>query len=300
MNSPCGSTPVETAPSEESVMAHEFKSILVGLIPSDDEVGAVTPAMRFGLGLARRFGSTVTFHAFVPRAAAPYSLAGGFAGGIIAAENKRRRELAQAAIEAAKALAGEAGVTFILDMPDLPLEALTERFNQLTRLQDVTVMDAGDDLLGENRHAIEEALFNSGKPLIVVPKTGGSPQPQRIAIAWDGSARSARAVSDALPLLQAAQSVAVVVVGGEKDISNIAPGTELLGYLSRHGVSGEVVSLAAKDGNAAGALRRYAQETSAELIVMGAFVHSRFRQAVLGGVTRSLLENSPVPIFLTH
>ncbi|CAH1674048.1 Usp domain-containing protein [Hyphomicrobiales bacterium] len=281
-------------------MAHEFKSILVGLVPSDAGAGAATPGVHFSIGLARRFGASLTFHAFVPRASTPYSAVGGFAAGIVATENKRRHELAQAAVDAAKHAADAAGLACVMDLPDLAFEQLSARFNHQSRLHDVTILDAGDDLLGDNRHAIEEALFNSGRPVIVVPKAGGSPEPQRIAIAWDGSARSARAVNDALPLLQSAQTVSVIVIAGEKDLSEVAQGIDLLGYLERHGIEGEVVNLVAKHGDVAETLRRHVRESATELVVMGAFVHSRFRQAILGGVTRSLLESSPVPLFMAY
>lgn len=281
-------------------MAHDFKNILIGLVPADDGDGAATAAVRFGLGLARRFGAHVTFQAFVPHASAPYSAVSGFAAGIVAGENKRRRELVEAAATAAKAAAAEAGLSCDMDLPDLAFDELTERFNQNARLQDVTVLDAGDDPLGGNRHAVEQALFNSGRPVIVVPANGGSPEPQRIAIAWDGSVRSARAVGDAMPLLQSAQSVSIVVVGGEKDLSGIAPARGLIAYLQRHGVKGELVTLEAVRGDVAETLRQHARDEAIELIVMGAFVHSRFRQAVLGGVTRSLLQESPVPLLLAY
>lgn len=281
-------------------MSHEFKRILIALVPSDDGDGSATAAVRFGVGLARRFGASLGFHVFVSHAATPYSAVGGFAAGIVAGENKRRRQLAEAAAAAARQVADEAGLTYAVDLPDLPFDELTDRFNRQTRLQDVTVLDAGDDLLGSNRYVIEEALFNSGHPVIVVPGAGGNPEPQRIAIAWDGSARSARAVSDALPLLRSAQAVSVVVIGGEKDLSRAASGAELLAYLERHGVRGEVVQLTAENGDVAKTLRRHISDNAIELIVMGAFVHSRFRQAVLGGVTRSLLQDTPAPLFMAY
>lgn len=280
-------------------MTHDIRSILIGLAPADEDGGA-TAAVRFGVGLARQFGAAVTFQAIVPHVTLPYSVVGGLAAGMVAEENKRRRELVDAAAAAARTLAGEAGLACVADLPDLALEELTERFIQQARLQDVTVLDAGDDLLGNNRSMIEEALFNSGRPVIVIPKADASSQPKRVAIAWDGSARSARAVGDALPLLAAAQSVSVVVIGGEKDLSRVAPARGLIGYLERHGVKSDLVTLEAVGGDVAETLRRHVLDSAVELVVMGAFVHSRFRQAVLGGTTRSLLENSPVPLFLAY
>lgn len=281
-------------------MTYQLKQILIGLLPLDESCSANTAAVLVGVGLARRFKADVTFQTFVPRASAPYSALGGFAAGLSNRENKRRRELVGAVGTAARAAAGEAGLTFVVDEPDLDLEDLTERFNQHTRLHDITVLDAGDDLLGNNRHAIEEALFNSGRPVIVVPKSGGNPEPQRIAIAWDGSARSARAVGDALPLLRNAGRVTIIMVGAEKDLSRIASANGPTTYLERHGVKSERVTLEAVRGDVAEALREYVRGSDAELIVMGAYVHSRFRQAVLGGVTHSLLEDSPVPLLLAY
>ncbi len=281
-------------------MAHEYKKLLIGLMPSDTGAGAATAGVHFGAGLARRFGASVTFQAFVPHASLPYSVAGGLAAGIVAEENKRRRELIEAAVAAARAVGADAGIGCDHDLPDLALDELTERFVQQARLHDVSVLDAGDDLLGYNRLVIEEALFNSGRPVIVVPKTGGRPEPRQIVIAWDGSARSARAVGDALPLLQAAQSVSIVVIGGEKDLSRVAPARGLIDYLEHHDVRSKLVTLEAIGGDVAETLRRHVRDSAAELIVMGAFVHSRFRQAILGGVTRSLLESSPVPLLLAY
>lgn len=281
-------------------MAHDFKSLLIGLLPSDEDAGAVTPAVACGIALARRFGARATVHAFVPRVVAPYSAVGGFASGLVASENARRRELASAAGAAAAEAATAAGIAHVLDVPDLPFDELSDRFDQLSRLQDLVVLDAGDDKLAGGGHVIEEALFNSGRPVLVVPKTGGNVEPRRIAIAWDGSARSARAVGDALPLLKAAQAVSVIVVAGEKDLSRAASGRDLLAYLALHGVTGELAMIQAVGGDVAEALRRHLVAAKDEMLVMGAFVHSRFRQAVLGGVTRSLLQSSPVPLFLAH
>jgi nucleotide-binding universal stress UspA family protein len=167
-------------------------------------------------------------------------------------------------------------------------------------VHDVTVLDAASAGT-QGREAMEDALFDSGRPVLVVPKHGGSPRPRRIAIAWDGSARAARAASDALMFLKSAELVVAVTVSGEKDLSRMAPGADLASWLAGHAVPQcKLATLAARRADVAARLRLFVAEEEIDMIVMGAFVHSRFRQAVLGGVTHSLLDDTPVPLFMSH
>lgn len=172
---------------------------------------------------------------------------------------------------------------------------------RLARVNDVTILDAAGAGDNVQAAAIEDVLFDSGRPILVIPQTGGEAAPRRIAIAWDGSARSARAVADALPFLQQAEAVFVLTVTGEKDLSRMAPGADLSTHLVQHGVyEPRMETLSAIEGDVAARLRKFARDESIDMLVMGAFVHSRFRQAILGGVTRSLLDEVPVPLFMAH
>ena len=128
----------------------------------------------------------------------------------------------------------------------------------------------------------------------------GAASPQRIVVAWDGSARCARAVRDALPLLAAASMVVAVTVTGEKDLSRMAPGSDLATYLALHCIDCKLATLVAERRDVAERLRLFVAEEEIDTIVMGAFVHSRFRQAILGGVTSSLLDQPPVQLFMAH
>ena len=122
---------------------------------------------------------------------------------------------------------------------------------------------------------------------------------ERILVAWDGSGKAARAMNDVLPFLRAAVEVEVVVVTGEQDFWEAVPGSEVTPHLARHGVNVTVRDLPAESGDVAETLRRLAILSRAGMLVMGAYVHSRLRQAVLGGTTRSLLKSSPVPLLLS-
>jgi len=136
--------------------------------------------------------------------------------------------------------------------------------------------------------------------VIVVPHDVNTFRAERVMIAWDGSARAARALNDALPFLQNAGTVEIVCVTGEKDLSKAVPGAEIAPHLVRHGIQAVVTDLAAQNGDAGESLRTHARLTRADMIVMGAFVHSRLRQMIFGGVTQSLLEAPPAPLFLSY
>ena len=93
--------------------------------------------------------------------------------------------------------------------------------------------------------------------------------------------------------------VELISVTGEKDLAHTVPGAEIAPHLTRHGVTVNVLALPAMNGDVAETLRNHAHLTRADMIVMGAYVHSRLREMVLGGTTQSLLKNTPVPLFLS-
>ena len=149
--------------------------------------------------------------------------------------------------------------------------------------------------------AIEEAvLLLSGRPCIFLP-----PQMQKearfdsILIGWKNTREAARAVADALPLLQGASRVDVIAVAEAATLPATEHGVDIGRYLSRHGVHAEIRT-AASDPDAGTALLREARASAADLIVIGGYGHSRFREWVLGGATRELLSNAPVPVFISH
>lgn len=150
----------------------------------------------------------------------------------------------------------------------------------------------------------QDVLLQSGRPLLVLPYIGGvSVAPaSRILVGWNGSREAARAMHDALPMLKAAAHVEVVVFETPEDVGldhGQVPGADISLWLARHGVAVEAKYVPAQVG-AGEALLSRAADLSAELIVAGGYGHSRLREAVLGGVTRTLLRSSPVPVLLSH
>ncbi len=145
-------------------------------------------------------------------------------------------------------------------------------------------------------------VLNSPRPVLVLPAKGvGDSLGQRITVAWNGSPEAARAVASAIPMLQRAQQVDLVVFdpATEGAIHGEDPGADIAMYLARHGIRVEVsTSDTGVDGGHA--LLAFAQKKASDLIVMGAYGHSRFREILLGGMTRGMLADSTIALWMAH
>jgi nucleotide-binding universal stress UspA family protein len=219
---------------------------------------------------------------------------------LIASENSRREQQAEAAVERARADALALGIPCTAEAPQMVYPDIASAFAARARVHDFTILDADAEFLSVGEGILHHALFDSGRPVLVVPSTIGQFRCRRVMIAWDGSAKAARALNDALPFLRAAEQVELVSVAGEKDLSRSVPGAEVAPHLERHGVEVLVKELFTHNGDVGEVLRREARAFGADMIVMGAFVHSRLRELVFGGVTRSMLKESTVPLYLSH
>ncbi|WP_298909793.1 universal stress protein [uncultured Aliiroseovarius sp.] len=149
---------------------------------------------------------------------------------------------------------------------------------------------------------IESAMFDGGVPVLVLPDDVSMTQaPTNVVIAWNESPESLRAIRAAMPFLKAAESISIAVIdppqhGPERS----DPGGALSQMLARHGVRAEVSVLAKTMPRIADILNRHASDKAADLIVMGAYGHSRFRESILGGATRHMLEIAEVPVLMAH
>ncbi|TIQ22928.1 MAG: universal stress protein [Mesorhizobium sp.] len=170
------------------------------------------------------------------------------------------------------------------------------------RYADITVI--GPELLANETlksKAIEGALFSSGKPLLLIPE-GARPtlKPKRVLIAWDARLEASRAVRDSLDLLPGADEVHLVMVDPVADDHGAEPGAAAAAYLARHGVNVTVDRLPSLDHSVVDVLRRHALDIAADLMVMGAYGHSRLRERIFGGVTVSMLEDPSMPILMAR
>jgi len=280
-------------------MIQNIKSVLIGLTKEfgPDETSS---ALGYGLSLAQQAGAHATVQAASIKMALSSAGISRIVAGLVQEENQRLKALAEAAARSAREDAGAAGVTCSASSPHLSYPQLLAVFRAQARLHDLTVVDAEPEAFAPDRGLIEALLMDSGRPLLVVPPGREVFRAKRIIVAWDGSGRAARAAADALPFLRAAETVEVIAVMGEKDLPTDVMGADIAPHLARHGVSVTVQTLPAVRGDVAETLRNHATLTHADMIVMGGYVHSRLRELVFGGVTHSLLEQSPVPLFLSY
>ena len=184
------------------------------------------------------------------------------------------------------------------------LGALTDVVGARARYSDLVILPLA---YGPGRSVIDEAvteaaLFEGMSPVLVVPPSGmKSAEPKRVMLAWNQSREAMVAARRAMPFLRRAESVQIVVVdppthGPERS----DPGGLLCQLLVRHGIKAEVSVLAKTLPRISEVLARQARDIDAGLLVMGAYGHSRVREAILGGATRDMLESAEIPVFLAH
>jgi nucleotide-binding universal stress UspA family protein len=151
--------------------------------------------------------------------------------------------------------------------------------------------------------ASDRIVMEAGRPVLVIPNKGRAVMPpKRALIAWNSRREAARAAFDAIPLLSHGADVTVLWVDTSSDpvVAGDAPGVDLCTSLARHGFKCEAASVQAPFGDAAEAILREAGSRGADLIVMGAYGHSRFREFILGGATRDILARMDHPVLMSH
>lgn len=149
----------------------------------------------------------------------------------------------------------------------------------------------------------EAMVLSAGRPILVVPKVAGPPEcGKTVMLCWNASRESARAAADALPFLQAASKVIVLCVDPRSSRYGHGdePGADVATWLARHGINTTVQRDVAFDGDVGSVILSRAADHAVDLIVMGLYGHSRLRELVLGGASRTLLAEMTVPVFMSH
>jgi len=144
---------------------------------------------------------------------------------------------------------------------------------------------------------LDAALFDTGRPVLVASPTAARVVAGRVALAWNGSAQAARVVASALPILEVADHVTVLTVGA---IDTAATAQDLITYLGRHDVRASHESVPAGGASTGATLLAHAEQSRSDLLVMGAYGHSRLREMILGGATRDVLSAAGIPVLMAH
>lgn len=178
------------------------------------------------------------------------------------------------------------------------LVALRARFADLV----VQLKPYGKTVGQETEAIVEAALFEGRAPVLIVPEAGlAADFGRRIVCGWNQGQEALTAIRAALPLLRAADLVDVAIIAPPAHGSERAdPGAPLCQMLVRHGAKAEVTVLAKTLPRVSDVLMRHVADIDADMVVMGAYGHSRFREAILGGATRNMLEQAKVPVLMAH
>jgi nucleotide-binding universal stress UspA family protein len=254
----------------------------------------------FAISMAKVYDAHVVGVAFVFEPVIPGSLLGGIPTDLIEVQREENAKAAEAAVASFQAAAG--GVSAETRLLDASIAGASDLFGRIARRFDIAVVGQAQRDQGVSEELlIEGALFGSGRPVIVVPRTQTQAMAlDKVMICWDGSRPAARAIGDAIPLLERAKSIEIVVVTGERDKSGEITGANMKRHLARHGINVEIKRIPAGQVDAQTAILAHAANSGAEFIVMGGYGHSRLREFILGGVTRGILKSMPVPVLMSH
>ncbi len=253
--------------------------------------------------LARQHGAHLTALQVIDVALPVMAMGDGGGGAVIAELMEQMRQSALAAgvklkvaFEAALAREGIMGEWRQVEGTTQEILALHGRYADLLVL-------GQDDPESDSAGLLEAMVFDCGQPVLAIPFAGSFKTiGKRVLVGWNASRESSRALHDALPLIAKAETATVFLANPKRGLGGHGeePGADIARHLARHGMKVEVAMAIADDVPDSALLLNHASDMGADLLVMGAYGHSRLREFILGGMTRSLLREMTVPVLLSH
>ena len=275
-----------------------IKDIVVNLTIGVDRDSAAN----YAVSLANIFKAHLVGIAFVYDPKISANLMVGIPAELVDAQRAANRHLANEATARFEAIAKQAGVTTESQVIDVAVGKVGNAFGRLARSFDLSVIRQAVSDDAEEISIIEGALFESGRPVIVVPHVHTKDAEfKRVMVGWDGSRTAARAIGDAMPLLECAKIIEVftMVTGSTNNVKST--GIDNIGqHLSRHGLNVEVKRIPAVDMGVSDAILSHAADISADFMIMGGYGHSRLREYMLGGATRGILASMTLPTLMSN
>ena len=274
-----------------------YKTILVHIDPGRHS----EKRLEFAIRLASKHGACLAgLYVFSPYLPPGYIMA-QMGAEIEAAQNKIAAEAMSRAEDAFRKQTSAAGLANIEwhNAYDEPVHALALQA-QYADLVVIGQSDSTDDS-GMAMDFPERLVLSTARPVLIIPHTGDFPSiGKRILVAWNATQEATRAIANATPLLSSADSVYVMAVNCKSSKKEIICSDNMVRYLERLGIRAEIKDLQNVEIDVGNELLSRASDLSADLVVMGCYGHSRLREWVLGGATRTLLESMTVPVLMSH
>jgi nucleotide-binding universal stress UspA family protein len=272
-----------------------IKDVIVALSVREER----DPTAEYAISFADFFGAHIAGISFAFEPVIPATVMGGIPADFIEMQRAESNKAARAATTRFDKAAIADGLSTETHVFDVSVAGAGDLFGRLARRFDLSVVGQADpDRVGPEDMIAEAALFESGRPAIIIQKEAFSLN--RVLVCWDGGRAAARAFGDAIPLLERAKEVHVLIAAGERGKRDEVPGADIGQHLARHGAKIEVHRAAAANIDIASLILSYAADLSIDFMVMGAYGHSRLREFVLGGATRGILASLTVPAVMSH
>ncbi len=274
-----------------------IKDIVVNL-----GLGKHDPAGDYAISVAEAFGAHVLGIAVSYEPVIPGTVMGGIPPEIIESQRSESNQKARTAVSRFEQAVKRTGVSGESRTISASISGAADQIGRIGRRFDLVIVGQPERQKSLPDEVVDEGvLFESGRPVIFVPfiQKGGM-KLDRIMVCWDGSRAAARAVADAMPFMKKAKQVEIVIVADKAGKKDEIPGADLGQHLARHGLKVDVKRITSPEIDVPSTILSYAADSSADMIVMGGYGHSRLREFVLGGATRGLLEAMTVPVLMSH
>ncbi len=256
----------------------------------------------YAVSVAAALQAHLTGIAFIYDPVVPISGTGYIPADVIESQRADNETAAEAAIKDFTAATDRAGISAEPQMLSASLTGAGDQFARMARRFDLAIVGQAQPEMSTMEQIIgETTLFESGRPIIMVPYIQKAPfKTGNVMICWDGSRTAARAVADAIPILGKSSRIEIVSVTSERGKQDEIEGADIGQHLARHGLKVDVHRISRGNIDVADALLSHAADSAADLMVMGGYGHSRLREFVLGGVTRSIFQSMTLPVLLSH
>ncbi len=279
-----------------------YKDILVYL----DDSAACEKRVAAAIDLARIHGAHLTGLALNAGVSMATYMEVHVPSEILESMRKREQEQAEQTAAAFRSVVEKAGLNSDCHVVSTSDADAAKTVAEMARYSDLIVLGQVDERESEplgGERLPQDVMLTAGRPVLMVPYIGaGANFGEKVLVAWNPGRESARAVADALPVLQKAKSVTVLTVNPVvgKGAHGERPGADIARHLARHDVKVTVDRVMTDQVSVADAILAYISDNGIDMIVMGAYGRSRLREIVLGGVTHELLKHMPVPLLMSH